>query len=105
MGAENFELLAGMAKLQELKFPVLAGVSRKGFLGEAVKDVQAEGLPMQEARKVASVAGNVAAVLAGAHILRVHDLQAGAGGGGGGGRDCVRREQGLGNREQESGFG
>jgi len=77
MGAENFELLAGMAKLQELKFPVLAGVSRKGFLGEAVKAVQTEGLPMQEARRVASIAGNVAAVLAGAHILRVHDLQAG----------------------------
>jgi len=88
-GAENFTLLAQLSRLHQLALPLLVGLSRKGFLGEAVKDVQAEGLvagshvsesrhgaPRAEARYIASVAGNVAAVLRGAHILRVHDLQA-----------------------------
>jgi len=76
LGAENFVLLAGMEELQKLGYPVLAGVSRKGFLGEAVRGVQVRDLPVGEARLVATVAGNVAAVLQGAHLLRVHDVQA-----------------------------
>jgi dihydropteroate synthase len=75
-GAENFALLAGFGRLHELGRPLLAGVSRKSFLGDAVSAVQPAGLPNTEARRVATVAGNVAAALAGAHILRVHDLQA-----------------------------
>jgi dihydropteroate synthase len=87
--AENFTLLAQLSRLHQLALPLLVGLSRKGFLGEAVKGVQAEGLvagsqvsnarpgaPRAEARYIASVAGNVAAVLRGAHILRVHDVQA-----------------------------
>jgi dihydropteroate synthase len=34
------------------------------------------GLHKADARRLATVAGNVAAVLSGAHILRVHDVQA-----------------------------
>jgi dihydropteroate synthase len=75
-GAENFALLAGLGRLRELGRPILAGLSRKGFLGEAVKPYQREELPIAEARRVATVAANVAAILAGTHILRVHDLQA-----------------------------
>ena len=88
-GAENFALLAQLSRLHQLGRPLLVGLSRKGFLAEAVKDVQAEGpvagsraresgpgAPKAEARYIATVAGNVAAVLAGAHLLRVHDLQA-----------------------------
>src|SRR5271168_2357185 len=43
-GAENWALLAGMARLHELGRPLLAGVSRKSFLGDAVSNVQAEKL-------------------------------------------------------------
>ncbi|HEY1745117.1 MAG TPA: dihydropteroate synthase [Granulicella sp.] len=76
IGRENFALLAGLQQLEQLGYPVLAGVSRKSFLGEAVRGVQPEGLPLAEARHTATIAANVAAVLNGAHILRVHEVQA-----------------------------
>ena len=75
-GAENFALLREFDAITAMSFPVLAGVSRKSFLGQAVAAVQqeAERAP-GESRLHASVAAGVAAVLAGAHMLRVHDLQ------------------------------
>ena len=75
-GAENFALLAGLGRLRELGRPMLIGLSRKGFLANAVKPLQAGGQSGAEARRVATVAGNVAAVLAGAQVLRVHDVHA-----------------------------
>jgi dihydropteroate synthase len=75
IGRENFALLAGFERLSQLGYPLLAGLSRKSFLGEAVRSVQPHNLPLAEARLTATVAANVAAVLQGAHILRVHDLQ------------------------------
>ncbi len=75
-GAENFSLLAGLGRLHELGRPLLVGLSRKGFLGDAVRPLQRKNLALGEARRVATVAGNVTAILAGAHVLRVHDLQA-----------------------------
>ena len=68
--------MAGLGRLRELGRPILAGLSRKGFLGEAVKPMQRDKLPIGEERRVATIAANVAAILAGTHILRVHDLQA-----------------------------
>lgn len=76
VGRENFTLLWGMEKLRAFGCPVLAGLSRKGFLGEAVRRVQREELPLAEARRIATISGNVAAILAGAHVVRVHDVQA-----------------------------
>lgn len=75
-GAENFALLAGLRRLHELGRPLLIGLSRKGFLAEAVQPVQKKGQEPAEARKIATVAANVAAIMAGAHVLRVHDMQA-----------------------------
>jgi dihydropteroate synthase len=75
-GAENFALLAGLGRLRELGRPLLVGLSRKGFLGDVVKPLQRKNLGLAEARRIATVAGNVTAILAGAHVLRVHDLQA-----------------------------
>lgn len=78
-GGENFSLLADLAALHQLGRPLLVGLSRKGFLGEAVRSVQTEaqrGAAPNVARAHATLAGNVIAVLAGAHIVRVHDLQA-----------------------------
>jgi dihydropteroate synthase len=73
---ENFALLAQLSRLHQLGLPMMVGLSRKGFLAEAVKPVQPRVLDKAEARRIATVAGNVSAALAGAHILRVHDLQA-----------------------------
>jgi dihydropteroate synthase len=75
-GAENWALLAGLARLHELGRPLLAGISRKSFLGDVVRPVQSIQLEKPEARRIASVSAGVAAILSGAHILRVHDLQA-----------------------------
>ena len=72
---ENIVLLAGLHRLHELGRPLLVGLSRKGFLGQLVRHVQGTEGPASESRRVATIAGNVAAILAGAHILRVHDLQ------------------------------
>jgi dihydropteroate synthase len=79
LGAENFALLAELDELHQLGRGLLVGLSRKGFLGEAVRAVQpaaASSLPPNLSRRDATLAGNVAAVLGGAHILRVHDVQA-----------------------------
>ncbi|HEX4154220.1 MAG TPA: dihydropteroate synthase [Acidobacteriaceae bacterium] len=72
---ENLVLLAGLSRLHELGRPLLVGLSRKSFLGNIVRPVQSGPLPPIEARRTATTAANVAAILAGAHVLRVHDLQ------------------------------
>ena len=79
LGAENFALLATLGTLHQLGRGLLVGLSRKGFLGEAVRPVQralSPPAPPSVSRRDATLAGNVAAILAGAHVLRVHDLQA-----------------------------
>ena len=75
LGRENLTLLAGLPQLREFGAPLLIGLSRKGFLGDVVRDLQPSGLSVQEARRTATTAAHVAAILAGAHILRVHDVQ------------------------------
>ena len=88
LGTENFELLAGFGRLAQLGRPLLAGLSRKRFLGEALIAMQANtqatsppsdgaerGSSVAESRRLPTVAANVAAVLAGAHIVRVHDVE------------------------------
>jgi len=75
-GDENFALLAQLSRLKQLGRPILAGLSRKSFLGDAVQSIQPQGLTRAEARRTASIAANTAAILNGAHVLRVHDVQA-----------------------------
>jgi dihydropteroate synthase len=67
--AHNFALLRGLTDLARLEQPILVGVSRKSFLGRLLELDVAQRLE-------GSLAANVAAVLAGAHIVRVHDVQA-----------------------------
>ena len=79
VGTENFTLLKEMSLFHQLGRPILVGISRKGFLGEAVRRVQPQerrSAPPSVSRREATLAANVAAVLAGVHIVRVHDLQA-----------------------------
>jgi dihydropteroate synthase len=72
----DWRLLAQFEALQVLGFPVLAGVSRKGFLRRALMEVRPEAGSVggAEALTEATNAAHVAAILGGAHILRVHDV-------------------------------
>jgi dihydropteroate synthase len=74
---ENYPLLAHFDQLQQLNRPLLIGASRKGFLGHTLAESNplAAALHSTDARLHATTAANVAAILAGAHILRVHDVR------------------------------
>ncbi|KPK11353.1 MAG: dihydropteroate synthase [Acidithiobacillales bacterium SG8_45] len=63
----NLELLRELRQLQDLRVPVLAGLSRKSMIGMAL------GLPVEK-RLQASVALALIAVQNGAKIVRVHDV-------------------------------
>lgn len=74
-GGENFTLLRRQGELLELGRPLLAGVSRKSFLGHALAPLFGGATTPVGARETASVAGMVAAILAGASIVRVHRVR------------------------------
>jgi len=72
---DNLDLIAGIPRLRALGFPVLMGVSRKSFLGElsgAAMSDQASGRTSD--REMETAAAVTACVLAGADVLRVHDV-------------------------------
>jgi dihydropteroate synthase len=71
LGDENFVLLAHWRELQQMNLPLLAGISRKRFLTAHLIT------PTDEDRREATIAANVAAILGGAHLLRVHEVRAG----------------------------
>ena len=73
--SENFSLLARQHELLELGRPLLAGLSRKSFLGHALKALHGGEPAPVEARETASIAALVAAILNGASIVRVHDVR------------------------------
>jgi len=75
-GDENFALLARQAELLELGRPLLAGVSRKSFLGKALAPLYEGKTAPVGARETASVAAIVAAILQGASVVRVHRVRA-----------------------------
>lgn len=71
---ENYPLLKRFDELHDLRYPVLAGVSRKSFIGRALarngKDAQVAE------RAYGTVAAETALILKGAHIIRTHDVRA-----------------------------
>jgi dihydropteroate synthase len=71
--AQNFELLARLDKLAALGYPLLVGASRKRFIG-ATLGVAGRELPPGE-RAWGTAATVTAAILGGAHIVRVHDVK------------------------------
>jgi len=72
---ENYPLLAQLGRLQHLGFPLLAGTSRKSFVGRTVgKRRGGENVPPRD-RLYGSLAAMVASILHGAHIVRVHDVR------------------------------
>jgi dihydropteroate synthase len=71
---ENYPLLARFSDLQALGFPLVAGTSRKSFIGRTLaKD--GKDAPAQE-RLFGTLATHTALLLKGAHILRTHDVKA-----------------------------
>lgn len=65
---QNFELLARLPELARLGYPLLVGTSRKAFIGHALG-----GVP-EDQRLWGTAATVTASILAGAHIVRVHDV-------------------------------
>jgi dihydropteroate synthase len=78
---ENYPLLAHFDQLHRFHLPLLAGISRKGFLAHTLAQhpplaILLNGAtPSMEDRLHATTAANVAAILAGAHIVRTHDVR------------------------------
>lgn len=72
---ENYTLLARQNELLQLGRPLLAGLSRKSFLGRTLSPLFGGQSAPVEAREIASVAAMVAAILHGASIVRVHDAR------------------------------
>src|SRR5438552_2209451 len=70
--AQNLELIAKLDQLagEFAEFPIMIGTSRKGFIGKLLNDAPAGQ------RLHGTIASVVAALLKGAHIVRVHDVKA-----------------------------
>ena len=72
---ENYVLLARQAELLALGRPLLAGLSRKSFLGHTLAPLfGGEPAPIA-ARENANLAAMTAAILYGASIVRVHAVR------------------------------
>jgi dihydropteroate synthase len=71
---ENYPLLKRFDELHELRYPLLAGVSRKSFIGRALAQNGTDA-PVSE-RLYGTLAAETAVILKGAHIVRTHDVRA-----------------------------
>jgi dihydropteroate synthase len=67
---QNLRLLKEFWKLGEMGYPILSGLSRKRFIGEALKGATADQ------RAIGSVAGHLLSIQQGASIVRAHDVKA-----------------------------
>ena len=74
---ENYALLARQASLLQLRRPLLAGLSRKSFLGHTLAKLHGEPSTTVsvEDRENATLAAITAAILNGASIVRVHAVR------------------------------
>lgn len=67
---QNLKLLKEFWRLNDMGYPILSGLSRKRFIGEALKGVAADQ------RVVGSVTGHLLSIQQGASIVRAHDVKA-----------------------------
>lgn len=70
---ENYPLLSRFDELHALGFPLLAGASRKSFIGRAMS--RGNIAPGPQSRLTGSLAAMAMAIMRGAHIVRVHDVR------------------------------
>ncbi len=73
---ENYALLARQRELLALGHPLLAGLSRKSFLGHTLAPLFGGDDAPIAARETASLTAMTAAILHGASIVRVHTVRA-----------------------------
>lgn len=66
---QNYELMSGLGAFHELNAPLLVGISRKSMIFRLLGTSPAESLE-------GTTVLNTIAMLAGSHILRVHDVRA-----------------------------
>jgi len=71
----NYALLAGLAELRELGRPLLSGVSLKSFLGQTLARLRGGVDAPVEERGNATIAAVTASILAGADLVRVHEVR------------------------------
>ncbi len=71
---ENYPLLKRFQEFHELGYPLLAGTSRKSFLGRMLAR-DGKDAPVQD-RLYGTLATETAVILKGAHIVRTHDVRA-----------------------------
>ncbi len=71
----NYALVARLEELRELGRPLLSGVSRKSFLGRTLAPLRGGIDAPAEERGNATIAAVTASILAGADIVRVHDVR------------------------------
>lgn len=70
---ENYPLLAHFGELQQMGFPLLAGVSRKSFIG---RTLGRDGKDAEVAERVyGTLAAETTLIVKGAHIIRTHDVR------------------------------
>ena len=74
---QNVELIAKLDQLAAAfpNLPIMIGTSRKAFIGHVLADENGNSAPVDE-RLYGTMATITAAVLKGAHIVRVHDVKA-----------------------------
>lgn len=71
---ENYPLLRRLEEFHQLRYPLLAGVSRKSFVGRMVARAGPDA-PIEE-RLYGTIATETAAILKGVHVIRTHDVRA-----------------------------
>ena len=64
---QNYELMAHLDEFHALGLPILVGISRKSMIYKPLGITPADAL-------AGTIALNTAAIMAGAHIIRVHDV-------------------------------
>jgi len=72
---ENYALLAQQSQLLDLGRPLLAGLSRKSFLGHTLAPLYNGETAPPAQRETATIAAHTAAILNGASILRTHTVR------------------------------
>jgi dihydropteroate synthase len=79
---QNFEILRSLPRLASLGYPVLVGPSRKSFIRRTFEELhlnaalkKKKGESVSEGLLFGTAAAVAAAILNGAHIVRVHDVR------------------------------
>ncbi len=70
---ENYPLLARFSELQQVGYPLVAGTSRKSFIGRTLAR-DGQDAPVDQ-RIYGTLATEVALILKGAHVIRTHEVR------------------------------